>query len=103
MDTKAGAFWKCLLFCAILHKTIAASAVLCPFFGHWGIVIACLLYTSYATSNRGGCHVRGYMISPEVLGLPEQLDRETVEGKAQWAKIFQDLTSVIDSMGMRCV
>ena len=40
------------------------------------------------------------MISPEVLGLPEQLDRETVEGKAQWAKIFQDLTSVIDSMGM---
>lgn len=55
---------------------------------------------TYATSNRGGCHVRGYMISPEVLGLPEQLDRETVEGKAQWAKIFQDLTSVIDSMGM---
>ena len=40
MDTKAGAFWKCLLFCAILHKTIAASAVLCPFFGHWEIVIA---------------------------------------------------------------
>ena len=23
---------------------------------------------TYATSNRGGCHVRGYMISPEVLG-----------------------------------
>ena len=26
----------------------------------------------YATSNRGGCHVRGYMISPEVLGLPSR-------------------------------
>lgn len=55
---------------------------------------------TYATSNRGGCHVRGYMISPEVLGLPEQLDRTTTEGKAQWCKIFQDLTAVIDSMGL---
>ncbi|MBQ5683370.1 MAG: aldehyde ferredoxin oxidoreductase, partial [Peptococcaceae bacterium] len=55
---------------------------------------------TYATSNRGGCHVRGYLISPEVLGLPEQLDRTTVEGKAEWAKIFQDLTAVIDAMGM---
>lgn len=55
---------------------------------------------TYATSNRGGCHVRGYMISPEVLGLPEPLDRLSIEGKAQWAKIFQDLTACIDSMGM---
>lgn len=55
---------------------------------------------TYATSNRGGCHVRGYLISPEILGLPEQLDRTTIEGKAVWAKIFQDLTAVIDSMGL---
>lgn len=55
---------------------------------------------TYATSNRGGCHVRGYMISPEVLGLPEQLDRETVEGKATWAVTFQDLTAAIDATGM---
>lgn len=55
---------------------------------------------TYATSNRGGCHVRGYMISPEVLGLPEQLDRTTTEGKALWCKIFQDLTAVIDAMGL---
>ncbi|HHZ03429.1 MAG TPA: aldehyde ferredoxin oxidoreductase family protein [Tissierellia bacterium] len=55
---------------------------------------------TYATSNRGGCHVRGYLISPEVLGLPEELDRFTTEGKANWAKIFQDLTACIDSMGM---
>jgi len=54
---------------------------------------------TYATSNRGGCHVRGYMISPEVLGLPQQLDRTAIDGKAAWAKIFQDLTAVIDSMG----
>lgn len=55
---------------------------------------------SYATSNRGGCHVRGYMISPEILGSPEKLDRFTTEGKAQWTKIFQDLTAVIDSLGL---
>lgn len=55
---------------------------------------------SYATSNRGGCHVRGYMISPEILGAPEKLDRFSLEGKAAWVKVFQDLTAVIDSMGL---
>ncbi len=55
---------------------------------------------TYATSNRGGCHVRGYVISPEVLGIPEQLDRTATEGKAFWVKIFQDLTAAIDSSGL---
>ncbi|MDW7669137.1 MAG: aldehyde ferredoxin oxidoreductase family protein [Bacillota bacterium] len=55
---------------------------------------------TYATSNRGGCHVRGYLVSPEILGLPEQLDRLSSEGKGQWGKIFQDLTASIDSLGM---
>jgi aldehyde:ferredoxin oxidoreductase len=54
----------------------------------------------YATSNRGGCHVRGYMISPEILGLPEKLDRLSLEGKPEWAKIFQDFTAAIDSSGL---
>jgi aldehyde:ferredoxin oxidoreductase len=54
----------------------------------------------YATNNRGGCHVRGYLISPEILGLPEKLDRFSLEGKASWVKIFQDLTAVIDSVGL---
>jgi aldehyde:ferredoxin oxidoreductase len=53
-----------------------------------------------ATSNRGGCHVRGYLISPEILGLPEALDRFSLEGKAVWVKAFQDLTAVIDSLGI---
>lgn len=54
----------------------------------------------YATANRGGCHVRGYMVSPEILGLPEKLDRFSLEGKAEWVKIFQDLTAAIDSSGL---
>ncbi len=55
---------------------------------------------NYATSNRGGCHVRGYMISPEILGVPEKLDPQALEGKPTWVKIFQDLTAVIDSAGL---
>jgi len=55
---------------------------------------------NYATSNRGGCHVRGYMVAPEVLASPEALDRTTTEGKHIWTKIFQDLTAVIDSSGL---
>lgn len=54
----------------------------------------------YATSNRGGCHVRGYLISAEILGYPEKLDRFALEGKANWVKLFQDLTAVIDSLGL---
>jgi aldehyde:ferredoxin oxidoreductase len=55
---------------------------------------------SYATSNRGGCHVRGYMISSEILALPEAMDRLSVEGKPMWTKFFQDLTATIDSLGL---
>jgi len=54
----------------------------------------------YATANRGGCHVRGYLISPEVLGIPEKLDPMSIEGKATWAIAFQNLTACIDSLGI---
>ncbi len=54
----------------------------------------------YATSNRGGCHVRGYLTSPEILGIPEKLDPLVTEGKAGWLKTFQDLTAVVDSVGI---
>ena len=54
----------------------------------------------YATSNRGGCHVRGYMISPEVLGIPMAMDPLTTEGKPATLKLFQDLTALCDSTGI---
>lgn len=54
----------------------------------------------YATSNRGACHVRGYMVSPEILGVPEKLDPQVTEGKAGWTKAFQDFTAVVDSAGI---
>lgn len=55
---------------------------------------------NYATSNRGGCHVRGYMTSPEILGVPEKLDNLATEGKAGWVKLFQDLTAAVDAAGI---
>ena len=54
----------------------------------------------YATSNRGGCHVRGYMISPEVLGIPMAMDPLTTEGKPATLKTFQDLTALCDATGI---
>jgi len=54
----------------------------------------------YATSNRGGCHVRGYLTSPEILGIPVKLDPLVTKDKAGWLKTFQDLTAVVDSVGI---
>lgn len=55
---------------------------------------------TYAVNNRGGCHIKGYMVSPEILGYPEKLDRFSLEGKGAYAKVFHDLTAVIDSLGL---
>ncbi|MGI6034987.1 MAG: aldehyde ferredoxin oxidoreductase family protein [Limnochordia bacterium] len=52
----------------------------------------------YATSNRGGCHVRGYTIAAEIVGAA--VDPLTSEGKAQLLIDFQDFTCVVDSVGM---
>jgi aldehyde:ferredoxin oxidoreductase len=53
----------------------------------------------YATSNRGGCHVRGYLTSPEILGVPLKVDPLVTEGKPALLKLFQDLTALVDSSG----
>jgi aldehyde:ferredoxin oxidoreductase len=55
---------------------------------------------TYATSNRGGCHVRGYTIASEVVGLPVKTDPHVSDGKPDLVKIFQDLTAIIDSAGL---
>ncbi len=53
----------------------------------------------FATTNRGGCHVRGYTISPEVLGVPVKVDQHATEGKPALVITFQDLTAALDSTG----
>jgi aldehyde:ferredoxin oxidoreductase len=53
---------------------------------------------SFATSNRGGCHMRGYMIMPEILGHPVFLDRFSTAGKPEIVALFQDISAVVDSL-----
>ncbi|WP_298289672.1 aldehyde ferredoxin oxidoreductase family protein [Thiomonas sp.] len=57
---------------------------------------------AYATSNRGACHLRGYTVASEVLGIPVKTDPLTAEGKPELVKAFQDATAVFDSAGV-CV
>jgi aldehyde:ferredoxin oxidoreductase len=57
---------------------------------------------AYATSNRGACHLRGYTVASEVLGIPVKTDPLVTEGKADLVKAFQDATGVFDSAGI-CV
>lgn len=52
----------------------------------------------YATSNRGGCHLRSYLIGPEIMGSPVLVDRDKTEGKAGLVKLYQDLSAAMDSM-----
>lgn len=55
---------------------------------------------NYATSNRGACHVRGYTVASEVLGIPVKTDPLTTEGKPALVKAFQDATTIFDSAGV---
>jgi aldehyde:ferredoxin oxidoreductase len=55
---------------------------------------------AYATSNRGGCHLRAYMVAPEVLGKPKKVDRLTFSGKAGLVQIFQNEMAALDSLAL---
>jgi aldehyde:ferredoxin oxidoreductase len=52
----------------------------------------------FATSNRGGCHMRGNMLGSEVLGLPKLIDRLQVQGKASYVILHQHGAAVLDSI-----
>ncbi|MFQ6050176.1 MAG: aldehyde ferredoxin oxidoreductase family protein [Candidatus Hydrothermarchaeota archaeon] len=52
----------------------------------------------YATSNRGACHLRAYMIGPEILGIPKLINRFSPRGKAGLIIVYQNLCSAIDSL-----
>ncbi len=54
----------------------------------------------YATSNRGGCHLRGNMLGFEVLGTPKLVDANAVGGKAGLLIVAQHLGAVLDSLSL---
>ncbi len=60
--------------------------------GAYGMALA------YATSNRGGCHLRAYPISHEILRKPVATDRFDFAGKARIVKIAEDCNASIDSL-----
>jgi aldehyde:ferredoxin oxidoreductase len=55
---------------------------------------------AYATSNRGACHLRGYTVASEVLGIPVKTDPLSAEGKPELVIAFQDATAAFDSAGI---
>jgi len=55
---------------------------------------------TYATSNRGACHLRSYTVASEVLGIPVKTDPLTTEGKPGLVMAFQDATAAFDASGL---
>ncbi len=55
---------------------------------------------TYATSNRGACHLRSYTVASEVLGIPVKTDPLVADGKAELVIAFQDATAAFDSAGI---
>jgi aldehyde:ferredoxin oxidoreductase len=60
--------------------------------GAYGMALA------YATSTRGGCHLRAYPISHEILRKPVATDRFSFSGKARIIKLAEDMNAVVDSL-----
>lgn len=60
--------------------------------GAYGMALA------YGTSNRGGCHLRAYPISLEILRKPVAIDRFSFDGKARIIRIAEDVNAAVDSL-----
>ncbi len=58
------------------------------------------LALGYATSNRGACHLRAYMVGPEILGKPKLIDRLSFSGKSGLIQIFQNISAGVHSLVM---
>jgi aldehyde:ferredoxin oxidoreductase len=56
---------------------------------------------AYATSSRGGCHLRGgYLIAREILGIPKKVSGTQVLGKGGHVARAQDFGAVADSLSV---
>ncbi|MHA1437625.1 MAG: aldehyde ferredoxin oxidoreductase family protein [Promethearchaeota archaeon] len=52
----------------------------------------------YATSNRGGCHLTGYLASLEIFAAPKKIDRFTTGSKADLLALKQNQKAIEDSL-----
>jgi aldehyde:ferredoxin oxidoreductase len=55
---------------------------------------------AYATSDRGGCHLRSWPIGDELPATEERMDLSSMEFKAELVKTQQDLFCMINCSGM---
>ncbi len=55
---------------------------------------------SFATSNRGGCHLRGNMLGPEILGVPKIVDHSGATGTVGLLIYHQHVSAAFDSVGV---
>ena len=53
---------------------------------------------AYALSTRGGCHLRAYPVSHEILRKPVATDRFSFSGKPRIIKIAEDANAAADSL-----
>jgi len=61
---------------------------------------ACGMALGYALSTRGGCHLRAYPVSHEILRKPVATDRFSFGGKARIIKLAEDTNAAVDSLGV---
>lgn len=52
----------------------------------------------YATSNRGGCHLTGYLAAMEIFAVPKKIPRFTIGGKADQLVLKQHQNAIEDSL-----
>ena len=55
---------------------------------------------AYATSDRGGCHLRSWPIGDELLATRDRMDLVSLEFKAELVKTQQDLFCMVNCSGM---
>ncbi|HOD19608.1 MAG TPA: aldehyde ferredoxin oxidoreductase C-terminal domain-containing protein [Candidatus Fermentibacter daniensis] len=60
---------------------------------------ACGMALAYAVATSGGCYMRAYPISHEILRKPVATDRFSFAGKARIIKIAEDANAAMDSIG----
>jgi len=79
---------------AVLHECEGAGTAAYDPRGSYGMALA------YGTSSRGGCHLRAYPISQEILRKPVATDRFSFDGKARLIKVCEDVNAVVDSLSV---
>lgn len=53
---------------------------------------------NYAVSSRGACHLTGFLVALEVLGVPKKINRFSVRGKSDLLFLKQNQSAVEDSL-----